>query len=123
MKVSTVLRILLTAIVTGLFVLPITQVNSHPYSQQADDDKPPEVIQGGEWVDDFLTEQWMSKNIDTELNFGHFLLKFGESLHWAQTWTAHFADGEFFQTEAISDSVRLVPNGMDQYFTTGIYTS
>jgi hypothetical protein len=122
MKASTVLRILLTAIVTGLFALPITQVNSHPYSPQADGDKPPEVIQGGEWSDHFLT--WhLSDTVNTDLKASHLLLKFDEYLHWTQTRTAHFAGGEFFQTEAISDSVRLAPDGIDQYFTTGAYTS
>ncbi len=121
MRASTLLRILLAGIVTGLLALPAAPVNSHPYSQQADGDKPPE-FQGGEWSDDFLTWQ-LSEKANVDLMAGHLVLKLDEYLHWTQTWTAHFAGGEFFQTEAISDSVRLAPDGIGEYFTTGAYTS
>lgn len=123
MKVSMVFRILLTAILAGLFASPITPVYSQQYSHQAIEDKPPEIFQGGEWSDHFLTDQWISEKDNTEWPAGHLLLKLTEHLHWTQTWTVHFAGGEFFQTEAISDSVRLAPNGIGQYFTTGVYTS
>lgn len=47
-----------------------------------------------------------------------------ESLDWTQTWNAHFALGQFYQTEAVSDSVRLaLIGGSTLYYTTGIYTS
>jgi len=72
-------------------------------------DMPP-LIQGGEWQEDFY--------------WGESALKLQEYLNWRQTWDVHFASGEFFQTEAISDSVRLASDSApSQYFTTGIYTS
>jgi len=125
MNASTALRVLLTALVTAVFALPAAQASGDRYpgqAQQADGDKPPEFV-GGEWSDHFLTPQWIFKTVDTVANRGRLLLKLDEPLHWTQTWTSHFAGGEFFQTEAISDSVRLAPNGTGQYFTTGVYTS
>jgi hypothetical protein len=122
MRASAVLRIFLTVIVSGLMALPSAQPFSHPDSLQVGSDKPPEVIRGGEWSDHFLTWQ-LSQKANTDLNASHLLLKLDENLHWTQTWTAHFAGGEFFKTEAISDSVRLAPNGTGHYFTTGVDTS
>ncbi len=65
----------------------------------------------------------LSETIQTEVYWDRLILKSTEYLYWTHTWTAHFADGEFFQTEAISDTVRLAPNAPGQYFTTGTYTS
>lgn len=43
---------------------------------------------------------------------------------WLQTATADFETGEFYQTQAISDSVRFVPiSGTNQFPLTGTYTS
>lgn len=68
------------------------------------------IIQGGEWQEEFY--------------WGELALKLQDYLNWKQTWDVHFASGDFFQTEAISDSVRLAPTGgPGQYFTTGVYTS
>ncbi len=115
------LRKLLIAILVGLFALPGIQAKSNSLIQDVLGDKPPGP-QGGEWLDDFWVEQ-MAYYKNVELRSGHLLLNLDEDFHWKQTWTAHFAEGEFFQTEAISDSVRLAQNGPGQYFPTGIYTS
>ena len=123
LKISIVLRLFVIVIVAGCIALSITQANGHLDLKQDKLDKPPEVFQGGEWLDDF----WQGKlqeyeNIDIEVS--HLFLKYKEQLHWTQTWTAHFANGEFWQTEAISDSVRLAWNDLEQsFFTTGTYTS
>ncbi|PWB49549.1 MAG: hypothetical protein C3F13_19320 [Anaerolineales bacterium] len=87
------------------------------------DDKPPEVIQGGSWKDDFWQGKLeQSENIDVQLSF--LLLKYTEQLHWKQTWKEHFAEGEFWQTEAISDSVRLAwDEDGQEFYSAGIYTS
>jgi hypothetical protein len=122
-KVSFVLHYVLKALMAGLMAFPLILTDSHPTSSQANADKPPEAIQGGVWTDDFLTDQWMSKQDNTQVDSGHLGLKLLEPLHWTQTWTAHFAGGEFYQTEAISDSVRLAPDGAGQYFTDGAYIS
>lgn len=106
-----------------LIMLPNTIVYSKDGRQQADVVKPPEVIKGGMWNDDFWIGQLQEgKNIDIQVS--HLFLKYKEQLHWTQTWTVHFALGNFFQTEAISDSVRLAWNPAEQnFYTTGIYTS
>jgi hypothetical protein len=120
MKTSRVLRSLLPV----LMVVLTFASNDPSHAQLAPaPGKPPEVISGGEWTDDF----WQGKlqeaeNIDVQVS--HLLLKYTEQLHWTQTWTEHFAEGEFWQTEAISDSVRLAWNAASQeFYTTGIYTS
>jgi len=123
MQGSTRLLLVLSAIVTCLFVLPVVSANSQPDSHPADAGKPPAVFEGGEWSDEFWTPAWLFKTVDVDVSSGHLLLKLAEPLHWTQTWTAHFVDGEFFHTEAISDSVRLAPDGMGQFYTTGAYTS
>jgi hypothetical protein len=115
-----VLSILLTAFVIALLSTVITLASAN--SQSGKINKPPEVISGGIWADHFYNPQLVEgKNIDVQMS--HLFLKYDEELHWIQTWTAHFAGGEFFQTEAISDSVRLAPDGLGQYFITGTYTS
>jgi len=85
--------------------------------------KPPEEIQGGEWVDHFWTWDLQdAENVDVQAS--HLILKYTEQFHWTQTWTAHFLSGEFFQTEALSDAVRLAWDESSQsYFTSGVYTS
>jgi len=123
MKTSIVFRIIMIAFVLG--VVSITSVWAKGLSilKQDKSNKPPEIIQGGVWSDDFWIGQLQqAENIDIQVS--HLFLKYKEQLHWKQTWTQHFSDGEFFQTEAISDSVRLAWNDIEQnYFTTGIYTS
>jgi len=116
----TVLRNLLKIAFAGLIACSLILVSRYTASLA---EKPPEGIQGGAWTDDFLSEQWLQKQDNTQLDSGHLQLKLLEPQHWLQTWTAHFAVGEFFQTEAISDSVRLAPDGTSQYFTSGAYTS
>jgi len=83
----------------------------------------PPVFQGGLWTDEFSNPSQVSDEYNTEVHGDRLLLKLVEYLDWTQTWTAHFAAGDFFQTEAISDTVRLAPNNSGQYFTTGAYTS
>lgn len=123
MNKTIVLRIVITAIVIGFITLPIKQVYSQGTVQPGIQNKPPEVIKGGEWADDFWIGQLQEADgIDVQVS--HMFLKYREQLHWSQTWTAHFAGGEFFQTEAISDSVRLAWNDLEQnFFSTGVYTS
>jgi hypothetical protein len=120
MQGLTRLLLVITAVMTCLFVVPLSSANSAPPSRPAGPDKPP---QGGEWSDEFWSLEWIFKPIDTEVSSGHLVLMLEERLHWTQTWTAHFADGEFFHTEAISDAVRLASDGMGQYYTTGTFTS
>jgi hypothetical protein len=123
MKISSVLLLILIAILAGVFALPITQANGDSNLKHDKINKPPDVIRGGEWSDDFWIGQLQeAENIDVEVS--HMVLKYKEQLHWIQTWTSHFASGQFWQTEAISDSVRLAWNESEQdFFTTGIYTS
>jgi len=81
-------------------------------------------IYGGEWSDDFWTSVSWSSSQNVAVFYGMVRLKIPEQLDWMQTYTEHFAPGEFFQTEAISNSVRLAPiAGTLDYFTTGMYTS
>jgi hypothetical protein len=104
----------------GLLTSAITLAcaNSH----NIDDDKPPEVINGGIWSDHFYNPQLvMGDNIDVQMS--HLLLKFDELLQWKQTWTRQFTMGDFYQTEAVSDRVRLASDGSGQYFITGTYMS
>lgn len=121
MKINSVLRIFV--ITAGLIALPIIQAKGHSNLKQDKINKPPEVIQGGKWSDDFWVGQLLeAENIDVQVS--HLFLKYKEQLHWTQTWTSHFASGEFWQTEAISDSVRLARNDLEHsFFTTGTYTS
>lgn len=120
MKISTVLRTFITVIVVGYIALPTTQAKG---LSNLKEDKPPEVIQGGEWSDHFWTWQLQeAENIDIQAS--HLYLKYKEQLHWTQTWTSHFISGEFWHTESISDSVRLAWNDLEEsFFTTGTYTS
>jgi hypothetical protein len=106
-----------------LVLSPISQANGYSNQPAESIGKPPDVIQGGEWTDDFWQGQLQqAENIDVQVS--HLYLKFAEQLHWVQTWTSHFASGTFWQTEAVSDSVKLAWNEIDQnYFTVGTYTS
>lgn len=63
----------------------------------------------------------MSSNV--QIDKDRLILKVPEYLNWEQTWDAHFALGEFYHTEAFSDSVQLASDGAGQYFLTGVYTS
>lgn len=86
--------------------------------------KTPPPISGGEWRDDWFNSEQLYTTSNVWAPNGRLALRVVESLNWKQTWTAHFAPGEFFQTEAVSDSVQLARvSGTLQYFTTGIYTS
>jgi hypothetical protein len=120
MKILKVFLTLFTVIVIGFLGIAISFASAK--TQSGEINKPPEVIQGGLWDDHFYNPQLVDgKNIDVQMS--HLFLKLDEELHWIQTWTAHFASGEFYQTEAISDSVRLAPDGLGQYFISGTYTS
>lgn len=120
MNISKAFRILIVVLGFGLFGIAVSFASAN--SQPDETNKPPEVIQGGLWEDHFYNPQLVEgKNIDVQMS--HLFLKLDEELHWIQTWTAHFTNGEFFQTEAISDSVRLALDGLSQYFITGTYTS
>jgi hypothetical protein len=123
MKISTVLRIIVVTIFVGLIGLSIPHARAHSSLIPDKNEKPPEVIQGGEWSDHFWIGQLQeAANIDVQVS--QLFLKYKEQLHWTQTWTSHFASGEFWQTEAISDSVRLARIDLeDTFFTTGTYTS
>lgn len=123
MKISGVFRILLIVVVNVLVIIAIAIASNYANAQPYEFSKPPDVIKGGEWLDHFWIGQLQeSEYIDVQI--GHLFLKLEEPLHWTQTWTAHFASGEFYQTEAIADSVRLAWNEMEQsFFTTGTYTS
>lgn len=120
MKCSKVLCVSLIVLMLGLI-----GISSYPSQAQTalGEGKPPEMIQGGVWKDHFW--QWnfeQAENVDVQMS--HLLLKFVEQKHWTQTWTADFASGEFFQTEAMNDLVRLAWNEAEQeYFTTGLFTS
>jgi hypothetical protein len=85
------------------------------------DDPPP--LEGGVWIDRFLPGYFSFLEGTTEPGRGFLELKLVEMLRWRQTWTAHFASGDFLHTEAISDSVRLAPTGPGLFHTTGVYTS
>jgi hypothetical protein len=123
LKILIMLCLIVITIMAGFIALPITQAKGQSNPKQDKMNKPPEVIRGGEWTDDFWIGQLEeAENIDVEV--GHMFLKYKEQLHWTQTWTSHFANGEFWQTEAISDSVRLAWDDLEQsFFTTGTYTS
>lgn len=123
MKNTRTPQLLTMALIVGLCFSPITQVNGYTSRTAESIEKPPEVFQGGEWVDDFWQGQLQQADtIDVQVS--HLFLKYSEQLHWIQTWTAHFANGTFWQTEATNDSVRLAWNEIDHnYFTTGTYTS
>jgi hypothetical protein len=120
MNIPRTLRITLVAIVTTFLGIVISLISGASFIGRAD--KPPEMIRGGIWTDHFSNPEFVSgTNYDVQLS--HLLLKYLEQLHWKQTWTAHFAGGDFFHTEAISDTVRLAPDGMGQYYISGTYTS
>jgi len=116
-------RVILLATTFGFIVLQNTHVNSQQNWQQPGGDVPP-IIQGGEWRGEFSNWEQLSIANNVEMCWGRLYLKLEEYLNWKQTWTAHFAPGDFLHTEAISDSVRLalIP-GSNQYFATGVYTS
>jgi hypothetical protein len=122
MSISKPLKVILIASALSVIALSGVTALGHTGEQQPMGDAPP-IIKGGQWIDGF---DWglPSTVTNTEISAGHLLLKLEEYLDWTQTWTAHFALGDFFHTEAVSDSVRLAPiDGTGQYFTTGIYTS
>jgi len=123
MKGSIFFRLFLIAFTLGVLLITTSQAKSHLSVEQDMINKPPDTIQGGEWKDDFWIGYLQnSEYIDVQVS--HLFLKYKEQLHWTQTWTAHFAGGEFWHTEAISDSVRLAWNDAEQgFYTTGIYTS
>jgi hypothetical protein len=84
----------------------------------------PLIFRGGNWINDTLDFGDFFEFIQVENPWSRLLLKVEDYLYWTQTWTGHFAGGEFFQTEAISDCVRLAPvGGSGLYYQTGIYTS
>jgi hypothetical protein len=89
--------------------------------QQIQKDGPP-LLEGGVWSDPFLPG-YFSHLENAGAEWGFLELKLIDLLRWRQTWTAHFAPGEFLHTEAISDSVRLAPAGPGLFHTTGVYTS
>ena len=120
MNIPKMLRIFLVAISIGSFGITINLARAS--SQQVDDDKPPVDMRGGIWLDHFYDPQLVG-GVNFDVQMGHLFLKFDEQLHWTQTWTSHFSNGEYFQTEAISDTVRIALDGMGQYFITGTYTS
>ncbi|MBM3129008.1 MAG: hypothetical protein FJ009_10365 [Chloroflexi bacterium] len=100
-----------------------TPPTAPPVTKPAPITKTPPPISGGEWKDDLWGLEQMSATTNVEV-WGRMVLKVTERLNWMQTWTAHFALGEFFRTEAISDSVQLTRvSGSSQYFTAGTYTS
>jgi hypothetical protein len=120
MNISKTFRILLVAIGTVVIGIVIFLIRGASFYAKAD--KPPEVIRGGIWTDHFYNPQFVT-GINYDVQMSHLILKYDEQLHWIQTWTAHFDSGEFDNTVAISDSVRLAPDGMGQYFISGTYTS
>jgi hypothetical protein len=122
-KIFMLFRLFILSALIGFAGITPSDVKNHAISKQDTPNKPPEVIQGGEWSDHFWIGQLQdSENIDVQVS--HLFLKFREQLNWKQTWTAHFADGEFWHTEAISDCVRLSWDELELgYYTTGIYTS
>jgi hypothetical protein len=120
MKSPKVLRILLVAISIAFFGITMSLASASSYP--VEDDKPPEEIRGGVWSDHFYNPLLVG-GVSIDVQMGHLFLKFDEQLHWTQTWTSHFSNGDFFHTEAMSDSVRLEPDGLGQYFITGTYTS
>ncbi|MGE5123064.1 MAG: hypothetical protein ACM3H7_00980 [Acidobacteriaceae bacterium] len=123
MKLSTVLNAINIMLILGLISIPIHLAAGQTLLAPDEANKPPEGIQGGEWTDDFWIGQ-LEDAVNMDVQASHLLLKYKEQLHWAQTWTAHFSGGEFWHTEAVSDSVRLVwDDGEGSWFSTGIYTS
>lgn len=118
---NTIIVIGTFGLVAWLGILPSGELNAA--SQIPVPTKTPPPIYGGEWKDEWFSSEQISSTTNVEV-LRFMILKVTERLNWMQTWTAHFAPGEFFQTEAISDSVRLARvNSSSQYFTTGIYTS
>lgn len=117
------LRAIALALTVALVFSPVYQANGYTDLGNGELTKPPDVIQGGEWTDDFWQAHLQdAENIDVQVS--HLFLKYAEQLHWIQTWTAHFAGGTFWQTEAVSDSVRLAWNDTEEsYYTAGTYTS
>jgi hypothetical protein len=123
MKTFNALLILGIISILGFILTPTYLAIGHTGSLEYISDKPPEVIRGGEWSDDFWQGE-LQEYENVEIQMSHLMLKYTEQAHWIQTWTAHFASGEFFHTEAISDTVRLSWDETHQdYFTSGIYTS
>ena len=120
MNISKVIRIVCTVFAISFFSIAVTLASAN--IKAAETDKPPEIIQGGLWKDHFYNPQYVS-GINFDVQMSRIFIKLDKSLHWIQTWTAHFASGEFFQTEAIADSARLEADGNGQYFVTGMYTS
>ena len=123
MKGSIIFRLVLITFTLCLLSMITIQAKGHLAQEPDKTNKPPDAIQGGKWTDDFWIGYLQnSEYIDVQVS--HLFLKYREQLHWTQTWTAHFAAGEFWHTEAISDSVRLAWNDADQgFYTTGSYTS
>jgi hypothetical protein len=123
MKISSALRLSGIVLWVVFMALPITQAYGSSNQPMDEGGESSTAIQDGEWSDHFWTWQLQeAENIDVQAS--HLILKYREQLHWTQTWTAHFASGEFWQTEAISDSVRLAWDDSGQtFFTTGTFVS
>lgn len=84
----------------------------------------PTPIFGGEWRDDLLDWQSFYTLSRIGISDGQLRLAIVQYLRWEQTWTGHFESGEFYQAQAISDSVRLAPiPSSTLFYTTGTYTS
>ncbi len=123
MKGSIIFRFILIILTLCLLTITNSQAKNDLGVERNTINKPPDSIHGGEWTDDFWIGYLQnSEYIDVQVS--HLFLKFLEQMHWTQTWTAHFTGGEFWHTEAISDSVRLAWNDAEQgFYTTGVYTS
>ena len=122
MDTSRLLGVTIATSIVGLALLGAYPRDQQDWNQSMGKTPPP--AQGGEWIDELDNSGKLSSANSTEVYGSHLLLKLAEYLNWKQTYTAHFALGDFFHTEAISDSVRLaLADGSNQYFTTGTYTS
>ncbi len=107
-------------------VVPPTRVPNTltpPSTPPSKDTPTPTPLSGGIWSDDFTYSKQFTTMDKILMSESRLALGISEYLDWVQTWDAHFATGEFWQTVAVSDSVQLAPNGPNQFFTTGIYTS
>lgn len=113
-------RAILFVGILGAFVGTVAHADNQ-FGWQQPDTSP--TAEDGEWRDELLSSEQLSVLDNTEVRKSYLLLQLQEYLYWEQTLTYHFASGEFFHTEAVSDSVRLASVSDNQYFTTGIYTS
>lgn len=111
----------------GSTAVPPTRVPNTPIPPitppPSKDTPVPTPVSGGVWSDDFTYTKQFTTMDKVLMSESRLALGISEYLDWVQTWDAHFVTREFWQTVAVSDSVQLAPNGLNQYFTTGIYTS